>query len=65
MSGSVKFGFFVLALVSMTGLAIASVFMAQNRFYISTVIFVISFLLIGYGFRLRRRLMKQIDQEAN
>lgn len=59
MSARAKFGFFLLALVSMAALAGASVLMAQGEGWLATLLFVVAFILIFAGIRTRRKLLKK------
>jgi len=51
--------FFGLALCSLACLAAASVTMAMNRAGLAIALFVVAFLLIGFGFAARKRVMKK------
>ncbi|MDQ0190760.1 hypothetical protein JI721_08625 [Alicyclobacillus cycloheptanicus] len=53
-----KFGFFLLALVSMVCLALGSVFAADNKAGLSTICFAVSVVWIVLGMFLRRRVMR-------
>jgi hypothetical protein len=61
LSASAKFGFFILAVLSMAALAGASIMMAQGQGWLATVLFLVAFVLIFFGIRTRRKLMKKLS----
>lgn len=58
MSRNAKVAYFFVSLLSMTCLALASLFMAMGRAWAATLLFIAGFVLIGAGFVARKRLLK-------
>lgn len=59
MSRTAKITYFFVAIITMVCFALASVMMAQNHPALSTVFFVLAFLITGLGFVARARLLSK------
>jgi hypothetical protein len=57
MTKSQKFGFFLLALVTMGCFAIATVVMAEGKGGLAIALYVLAFVIVGCGFTIKRRIL--------
>ncbi|UOF90876.1 DUF5325 family protein [Fodinisporobacter ferrooxydans] len=53
-----KFLFFLLSLTVMATLATGAIFIGQAKFSMSIIAFAIAIVLIGFGFMMRKRIMR-------
>ena len=60
----VKFIYFIVAVLSMVGLASASLAMAQNQTVLATALFVVTFIVIGAAFVVKARIRRAAGTKA-
>lgn len=64
MTAAAKLVFFVISLVAMAGFAGASLLLADNRWAIGGVVMLASIFVIGIGFMVRGRILRQSRSSA-
>ncbi|WP_076348387.1 hypothetical protein [Alicyclobacillus vulcanalis] len=65
MSVQIRIVFFLIALLTMGGLAAGAVLMAQGHHaWLSALCYVVALVIAGFGFMLRRRYVKPLTAES-
>lgn len=61
LSKAAKFIYFIVAVISMAGLASASIAMAENKSALSVMLFIVSFVIIAVAFVVKARLRNRFS----
>ncbi|WP_157061733.1 hypothetical protein [Alicyclobacillus ferrooxydans] len=64
MTKKAKFIYFIVAVLSMIGLASASLAMAQNHATLATTLFIVTFIVIGAAFVMKARIRRAAGTKA-